>query len=145
MERKPKRLEVKIPAGVIDGSRVRVAGQGNLNPDGTKGDLYLVVKMLPHQLFERKGDDLHVDVPVPLVVAVLGGETDVSTLKGKVALKIPPETDNGRVFRLAGQGMSHLGSNSRGDLFAKVKVVLPKNLTTKERELFEQLRLARQR
>jgi len=145
VERKPKRIEVKIPAGVTDSSRVRVAGQGNLNPDGTKGDLYLVVKMLPHQLFERKGDDLYVDVLVPVVVAVLGGETEVQTLKGKVALKVPPETDNGRVFRLAGQGMAHLGKNSRGDLFAKVKVVLPKNLTTKERELFEQLRLTRPR
>jgi molecular chaperone DnaJ len=136
MERKPKRLEVKIPAGVTDGSKVRVAGQGNLNPDGTKGDLYLV---------ERKGDDLHVDIPVPLVVAVLGGESEVPTLKGKVALKIPPETDNGRIFRLGGQGMAHLGGNTRGDLFAKVEVVLPKNLTTKERELFEQLRVTRTR
>jgi len=145
VERKPRRLEVKLPAGVTDGSRVRVAGQGNLNPDGTKGDLFLVVKMLPHQLFERKGDDLYADVPVPLVVAVLGGETAVPTLKGKVALKIPPETDNERVLRLAGQGMSHLGNNSRGDLFAKAKVTLPKNLTAQERELFEKLRLTRPR
>ncbi|MBM3166587.1 MAG: molecular chaperone DnaJ, partial [Chloroflexi bacterium] len=142
---KPKRLEVKIPAGVADGSKVRIAGQGSLNPDGTRGDLYLVVQVLPHRLFERKGDDLYVDVVVPLVVAVLGGEAEVPTLKGKVSLKIPPETDNGKVFRLTGQGMPHLGDSSRGDLLAKVKVVLPKNLTQQERQLFEQLRLTRPR
>ncbi|MBM3149043.1 MAG: J domain-containing protein [Chloroflexi bacterium] len=142
---KPKRLEVKIPAGVTDGSKVRIAGQGSLNPDGTRGDLYLVVKVLPHRLFERKSDDLYVDVAVPLVVAMLGGEAEVPTLRGKVSLKIPPETDNGKVFRLSGQGMPHLGDSSRGDLLAKVKVVLPKNLTPRERQLFEQLRLTRPR
>ena len=145
VDRKPKRLEVRIPAGVTDGSRVRMAGQGSLNPDGTRGDLFLAVKMLPHQLIERKEDDLYVDIPVPLVVAVLGGEAEVPTLKGKLALKVPAETENGKVFRLAGQGMPHLGNSSRGDLFAKVKVVLPRNLTPQERQLFEQLRVTRPR
>lgn len=142
-ERRSRKLEVKIPPGVKDGSRVRVAGQGYLNPDGSRGDLYLVVKVLPHRLFERKGGDLYVDVSVPLLTAVLGGEIDVPTLKGRVVLKVPPETQNGKVFRLTGQGMPHLGDTSRGDLFAKVKVVLPTNLSPRERQLFEQLRTLR--
>ncbi len=140
---RPKRLEVKIPQGVTNGSRVRVSGQGRPGYGGVKGDLYLVVNVLPHKIFERRGSDLYTDVPVPLVVAVLGGEVEVPTLRGKLALKIPPETDNGKVFRLGGQGMPHTGDSSRGDLFAKVSVVLPKNLTQKERALFEQLRGSR--
>jgi molecular chaperone DnaJ len=90
-------------------------------------------------MFERKGDNLHVEVAVPLTVAVLGGEVKVPTLKGKLALKVPPETQNGRTFRLKGQGMPHLGNSSRGDLLARVKVVLPTKLSPQEKELFEQL------
>ncbi|MBN2462742.1 MAG: J domain-containing protein [Dehalococcoidia bacterium] len=137
---RPKRLEVRIPPGVGDGSKVRIAGQGSQGYDGIKGDLFLVVKVLPHRMFERKGDDLHVEVPVPLVTAMLGGEVGVPTLKGNVALKVPPETQNSKVFRLTGQGMPHLNDSSRGDIFAKVKVVLPTQLTPEERQLFEQLR-----
>jgi DnaJ-class molecular chaperone len=137
---RPKRLEVKIPPGVGDGSKVRIAGQGSQGYGGAKGDLFLVVKVLPHRIFERKGDDLHVEVPVPLAIAMLGGEVGVPTLKGNVALKMPPETQNGKVFRLSGQGMPHLNDSSRGDIFAKVKVVLPTKLTQQERKLFEQLR-----
>jgi molecular chaperone DnaJ len=140
---RPKRLEVKIPPGVGDGSKVRIAGQGSQGYGGAKGDLFLVVKVLPHRIFERKGDDLHVEVSVPLVVAMLGGEVEVPTLKGKIALRIPMETQNGKVFRLAGQGMPHLNDSSRGDIFAKVKVVLPAKLTSQERQLFEQLRMHR--
>ena len=140
---KPKRIEVKIPPGVRDGSKVRIAGQGSQGYDGVRGDLYLIVKVSPHQTFVRKGDDLHVEVPVPLVTAMLGGEVGVPTLKGNVALKVPSETQNGKVFRLAGQGMPHLNDSSRGDIFAKMKVVLPVNLTTQEKQLFEQLRAHR--
>jgi DnaJ-class molecular chaperone len=135
-----KRLEVKIPPGVKDGSRVRIAGKGEPGyAGGSSGDLYLVTSVKPHQLFERKDDDLYVEVAVPLTVAVLGGEVQVPTLKGKLALKIPPETQNERVFRLAGQGMPHLGNSSRGDLLAKVKVVLPAKLSAEGKKLFEQL------
>ncbi len=135
-----KRLEVKIPPGAKDGSRVRIAGKGRQDYGGARGDLYLVVSVKPHQLFERRGDELHVEVAVPLTVAVLGGEIQVPTLKSsKLALKIPPETQNGRLFRLVGQGMPHLDNSSRGDLLAKVNVVLPKNLSPQEKELFEQL------
>lgn len=137
-----KQLEVKIPPGVDQGSRVRVAGKGGEGyAGGPSGDLYLVISTKPHPTFERKGTDLHTEIPVPLVVAVLGGEVEVPTLKGKkIALKVPPETQNGQIFRLAGQGMPKLGDTSYGDLYAKVKVVLPSGLTPKEKELFEQLR-----
>ena len=134
-----KRLEVKIPPGVKNGSRVRLAGKGGEGFGGVKGDLYLVTSVKPHKLFERRGDDLYIGVAVPLAVAMLGGEVQVPTLRGKLALKIPPETQNGRSFRLKGQGMPHLGNAKRGDLVAKVEVVLPTNLTQKEKELFEQL------
>jgi molecular chaperone DnaJ len=133
-----KQLEVKIPPGVKDGSRVRIVGKGEPGYGGGKsGNLYLVTSVKPHRLFERKGDDLYVEVPVPLTVAVLGGEVQVSTLKGKLALKIPPETKNGRAFRLSGQGMPHLGNSSHGDLLAKVKIVLPTGLSEEEKKLFE--------
>ncbi len=134
-----KRLEVKVPPGVKDGSRVRIAGKGRQGYDGTKGNLYLVISVKPHQLFERKDDDLYVEVAVPLTVAVLGGEVQVPTPKGKLSLKIPPETQNGRTFRLAKQGMPHLGNSSRGDLLAKVTVVLPIKLSAEEKKLFERL------
>ena len=135
-----RRLEVKIPQGVTSGSRVRIAGEGEAGASGgARGDLYLVISVRPHKLFERKNDDLHVEVPVPLTVAVLGGEVEVPTLKGKVALKVPAETQNGRVFRLAGQGMPRLGDSAKGDLFARVRVTLPTRLSPRERELFQEL------
>jgi molecular chaperone DnaJ len=137
-----KRIEVKIPAGVATGSRVRIAGKGQPGPGGS-GDLYLKISVRPHPTLERHGDDLQVSVPVPLTVAVLGGEVQVPTPKGKLALKIPAETQNGRVFRLTGQGMPHLGKTTRGDLLARVNVVLPTKLTEKEKELFRQLDKAR--
>ncbi|OGO01568.1 MAG: molecular chaperone DnaJ [Chloroflexi bacterium RBG_13_52_12] len=137
---KINRLEVKIPAGVTTGSRVRISGKGQTGyGSGTSGDLYLNITVSPHLTFERQGDDLTTNVPVPLTVAVLGGEVQVPTPKGKLALKIPPETQNGRVFRLAGQGMPHLGKSTRGDLKAKVSVVVPTKLSEKEKELFRQL------
>ena len=140
----PKRLEVKIPAGVKDGSRIRIAGEGGPGlAGGSKGDLYLVVKVLPHKLFERKGDDLHTEVSVPLTTAILGGEVRLPTLKGNISLKIPPETQNGKVFRLAGKGMPRLGNANYGSMFAKVKVVLPTNLTAEEKKLFEGLQSLR--
>ena len=96
--------------------------------------------MQPHPLFERHGDNLHTNIALPLTVAILGGEVQVPTLKGKLALKIPPDTQNGRVFRLAGQGMPHIGKSTRGDLLARVSVALPTGLSEKERELFKRLR-----
>ncbi len=142
--RRLKQLEVKIPAGVRDGSRVRIAGQGEQGyGGGPSGDLYLVTSIKSHRIFERKDDDLYVEVTVPFTLAVLGGEAEIPTPKGKIALKIPPETQNGRVFRLAGQGIPHLGNSTKGDLMATIKVVLPTNLSSEEKKLFEQLRQLR--
>ena len=140
----PRRLEVKIPAGVKDGSRIRMAGEGAPGrAGGSKGDLYLVVRVLPHKVFERKGDDLYAEISVPLATAVLGGEVRVPTLDGNLSLKIPPETQNGKLFRLVGKGMPQLGNANHGNMFAKVNVALPTNLTEEERRLFEKLRSLR--
>lgn len=142
---KQRRLEVKVPAGVKTGSRVRVAGEGRPGVGGgPAGDLYLVVTVQPHPRFERRGDDLVVEVPVPVVDAVLGGEVEVPTIDGRVALRIPELTQNGRQFRLTGKGMPVLGSpGKRGDLLARVRVEVPAQLSDHERELFQQLRAAR--
>ncbi|MFC1994975.1 DnaJ C-terminal domain-containing protein [Chloroflexota bacterium] len=135
-----KRLEVKIPPGVNNGSRVRIAGKGQPGYGGASGDLYLVISSRPHPVFERRGDNLHVDIAVPLTAAMLGGDVQVPTPKGsKLVLKIPPETQNGRVFRLTGQGMPHLGKSIRGDILAKVNIILPSKLSPQEKELFRQL------
>ena len=134
-----RRLEVKIPPGVTDGSKVRVA----MGSDQPIGDVHLVISVRSHPRFERKGANLHTEVNVPLIEAVLGGEIEVPTLKGKLALKIPPESQNGKVFRLTGQGMPHLSKAGKGDLFAKLKVVLPTHLTDSERKLFEELKSLR--
>ena len=136
---KPRRIEVKIPAGVATGAKVRVAQGGAQGPGGQRGDLFLVVNVRKHPRFERTGDDLREDIDVPLTTAVLGGEVEVPTLTNKVMLKIPPLTQNGRVFKLGGLGMPHLGKEGRGDLHARVRVRLPEKLDDRQRELFEQL------
>lgn len=139
---RPKRIEVRIPAGVKTGSRVRVAGEGRPGAGkGTSGDLYLVVTVQQHGRFERRGDDLHTEVDVLFLDAVLGGEVPVPTIDGRVALRIPEGTQNGRQFRLSGKGMPVLGqAGKRGDLFAKVRIQVPEQLTDEERKHFEALR-----
>ena len=138
-------VEVKIPAGATEGLRVRVAGKGEPGMAGAPaGDLYLIINIKPHALFERDGDDLRVKVPTPLYTALLGGEVRVPTPKGTtLALKVPPETPNGQRMRLAGQGMPHLNGSGRGDLYAELTVQLPRNLSTHEKDLVAEL--ARQR
>ncbi len=138
----PRTITVKIPAGVDNGNRVRVPGEGapGLN-GGARGDLYLVVRLLPHTRFERKGDDLSVKVETSLYTLLLGGQAAVPTLQGKtINLNIPEQTQNGRTFRLSGQGMPAMRSERRGDLFVTVNAQLPSKLTPRERELFEELR-----
>ena len=137
-----KHLQVKIPAGVNNGSRVRIAGKGQTGlARGAAGDLYLIIEVQHHTLFKRKEDDLYVDAFVPLTAAMLGGEIQVPTLKGtQIALKIPPETQNEQVFRLVGQGMPHLGYSSHGDLLITVKVNLPTGLSAEEKALFARLK-----
>ena len=137
-----KTLEVKIPAGVHSGSVVRLAGEGGPGAGGAgRGDLRLDVTVLPHPRYERKGDNLHLSVPVPLYTALLGGEARVPTLRGtSLALRIPPETQNGRVIRLGGQGMPHLGNpDQKGDMLVRVEAHLPQQLTEPERDLLAQL------
>ncbi len=139
-----RRLEVKIPPGITDGARVRVAGEGSSGlGGGPKGDLYLAVKIRPHPLFERKEDDIYVEIPITVVEAALGAEIEVPTLRGKVSMKIPPETSSGKTFRLTGYGTPHVRGGGRGDQFVKVRVVLPSRLTDIERKHFEELKQLR--
>ena len=136
-----RRIEVKIPAGVRTGSRVRVAGEGGPGMNtAPPGDLFLVVQVLPHPVFERDGDDLQCEAPVSLTTAILGGEVTVPTLTGKASLRIPAGTQPGQAFRLRGQGMPHLRDpQKRGNLLVKAQVRLPKQLSEQERELFQKL------
>ena len=134
-------VDVRIPVGVRDGSRVRAAGEGASGANGgTAGDLYLRVEVKPHSVFEREGGDLRTKVPVPVTTAVLGGEAQVPTVTGSVRLKIPEGTQNGQVFRLKGHGMPQVGRpDSRGDLYATVEVHLPRALTKEQRQHYEAL------
>jgi DnaJ-class molecular chaperone len=138
-----RRLDVKIPAGVRDGQRIRLAGQGAPGSgSGHPGDLYLRVRVQPHPFFRREGDDIHADLPVALHEALLGAEVTVPTLKSRVSLRIPPETQNGRVIRLAGQGTPRAGGGY-GDMYVTVKVVLPQKLNDDERAALQKLATSR--
>ena len=144
--RATRNLDVKIPAGVDTGSRVRVAAEGpggGTRTRGDRGDLYLRVTVARHPRFERKGDDLHTDLPLPVTVAALGGEVSVPTLKGQVSMKIPPETSSGKTFRLPGYGMPHLKGGGTGDEYLKVQIVIPTGLSPREKELFQELKKLR--
>ncbi len=135
-----RRLEVKIPAGANTGTKVRIPGVGQPGPDGHKGDLYLVVEVLPDERYERKEHNLYTDFEVDVFTAVLGGEARVTTPDGQVVLNIPAGTQPGQAFRLAGRGMPHLRNpQTHGDLFARAKVQLPRHLTADQRALFEKL------
>jgi DnaJ-class molecular chaperone len=141
-----RNLDVKIPAGVDTGSRVRVAAEGpggGSGSRGERGDLYLRVTVARHPRFERKGDDLHAEVPLPVAVAALGGEVSVPTLKGQVTMKIPPETSSGKIFRLPGYGMPHLKGGGAGDEYVKVQIEIPTRLSPREKELFQELKKLR--
>jgi len=142
LQKNGRRLEVKIPPGAHTGTRVRMAGEGGSGAaGGAEGDLYLRVKVAPDPQFERRGDDLYVTVPVDLYTAVLGGQAQVPTLSRPVTLTIPAGTQNGCVFRLGGKGLPLLRQpEQHGDLYAKVEVQLPTDLSPRQRELFEELR-----
>jgi DnaJ-class molecular chaperone len=135
-------VDVRIPAGVSEGSRVRVPSEGERGSGGAKsGDLYLRIRLTPNAQFERKGRDLYARVAIPLITAVLGGEADVKTISGKsLRLKVPPTTQNAQVFRLKGHGMPVTGkSGEHGDLYATVDVQLPRELTPEQRRHYEAL------
>ena len=140
-------VDVRIPAGVKDGSRVRVAGEGESGSGGAaSGDLFLRVKIRPHPVFERKGDDLYVKVPIPATTAVLGGEAQVPTVTGSVRLKVPETTQPGQIFRLKGHGMPLVGKpDAKGDLYATADIQLPRSLTKDQRQAWEQIRKSESR
>jgi DnaJ-class molecular chaperone len=141
---RPRSVTVTIPKGVDTGNKLRVAGQGSPGEGGAPaGDLFLLIKLKPHPLFERKGDDLYVELPVTFAEAALGSEVQVPTMSGRVTMKIPPGIQSGQQLRLTGQGMPRRGGGA-GNLFARIKVTVPKNLTEQERELVEQLGSLRQ-
>ncbi len=136
---RPRSVTVTIPKGVDEGNRLRVAGQGNPGVNGAPaGDLYLLIKLKAHRIFERKGEDLYVDLPVTFAEAALGGEVQVPTMTGKVTMRVPPGVQSGQQLRLTGQGMPRR-SGGAGNLYARTKITVPKNLTEEERKLIEQL------
>jgi molecular chaperone DnaJ len=135
-----KMMEVKIPAGVETGSRLRIAGEGEAGTQGgSSGDLYVVIHVGEHEHFERQGSNLYSSVPITFAQAALGSELNVQTLNGQQQVKIPAGTQTGTVFRLKGHGMPVLGGRGRGDLFVSVTVVTPTTLTREQRRLLEQL------
>jgi DnaJ-class molecular chaperone len=137
---KTKRLDVKIPAGVREGSRIRVAGEGNPGSQGGRpGDLFLIVHVLTDPQFRREADDLYTEVSVPVSTLALGGEVQVPTLTSRVTMKVPPGSQNGRRLRLTGQGMPQLKGGKKGDLYVKVNALLPTALSELQRDLFQQL------
>ncbi len=136
-----KTLSVKVPPGVDNGDRIRLSGEGEAGEmGGPPGDLYVQINVKAHEFFVRDGNNLRAKVPVDMITAALGGEIDVPTLKGKVSLRIPPETKSGRTFRLRGKGVQSVRTAAPGDLLCKVTVETPVNLNAKQKRLLEELR-----
>ena len=134
-----KTVEVNIPAGIDDGQRIRLSGEGEPGQHGApSGDLYVVVHVKAHKTFERNGLDLHCELPISFATAALGGEVEVPTLEGKVKLTIPKETQTGRRMRVKGKGIKSLRSSATGDLYCHVLVETPVNLTDRQKELLEE-------
>ena len=136
---KNKTLSVKVPAGVDNGDRIRLTGEGEAGENGgPTGDLYVQMSVREHKIFQRDGSDLYCEVPIAITAAVLGGELDVPTLSGQVKLKIPAETQTGKMFRLRGKGVKSVRGSTTGDLMCKVSIETPVNLTKKQKELLEE-------
>ncbi len=137
--REESKVKVKIPPGVDTGSKLRIAGQGELGRNGgPPGDLYIFIKVKPHPVFERRGDDLYTKVRLSFPQLVLGDEVEIDTLWGRTKLKVSPGTDSGTLFRLRGKGMPRLNSSRRGDLYVEVDVEIPKKLTQKQKDLLRE-------
>ncbi|MBF0350562.1 MAG: molecular chaperone DnaJ [SAR324 cluster bacterium] len=136
---KTKRIRVNIPAGIDTGSRIKLSGEGEHGVNGgPPGDLYIVIHVKAHSIFEREGADLFCEVPVSFAQAALGTEIDVPTLEGKARLKIPSGTQTHKVFRMRGKGVAYLRGNGRGDLHVRVVIETPSTLTSRQRELLEE-------
>lgn len=136
---KNKTLSVKVPAGVDNGDRIRLSGEGEAGENGgPAGDLYVQISVREHKIFQRDGSDLYCEVPIALTTASLGGELDVPTLNGRVKLKIPAETQTGKMFRLRGKGVKSVRSSSTGDLMCRVVLETPVNLTKQQKELLQE-------
>lgn len=137
---KRKTLSVKVPAGVDNGDRIRLTGEGEAAPNGgVPGDLYVEMRVKPHKIFERDGNNLYCDVPISFAKAALGGEIEVPTLEGRVKLKVPAETQSGKMFRVGGRGVKPVRGGAKGDLICKVVIETPVNLSAKQRKLLEEL------
>ena len=139
-----RQINAKIPAGTKTNTKIRLRGEGNANPmGGPDGDLMLVIRVREDPLFERRGDDLYVDVPIDLYTVLLGGQVRVRTMTGPVNLTVKPETQNGQTFRLRGKGMPKLRESGEfGDLYASISVQLPTDLTDRQRELLLEMKEA---
>ncbi len=134
-----KTISVKVPAGVDNGDRIRLAGEGEAGINGgPAGDLYVQIRVQEHPIFTREGADLYCEVPISFATAVLGGELEVPTLNGRVTLKVPSETQTGKLFRLRGKGVRTVRSAAKGDLICKIAVETPVNLNRKQKELLQQ-------
>ncbi len=132
-------LSVKVPAGVDTGDRIRLQGEGEAGPAGTPpGDLYVEVRVREHPIFTRDGDDLHCEVPIRISQAALGDAVRVATLGGEAEIRIPAETQTGKLFRLRGKGVRSVRSRTEGDLYCRIVVETPVNLTAEQRRLLEQ-------
>jgi len=136
---KTRTVNVKIPEGIKDGGKIRVAGEGAKSPaGGPAGDLYLVINIAPHNFFTRKGDDLYCEVPVTIKEAFYGAKIDIPTFSGKIMVKVPPKTQGGKTLRLKGKGIPKLRSSEFGDLYAKIKLILPEKLNSEQKRHFEE-------
>ena len=136
--RKTRKIEVKIPEGAVDGTNLRIQGEGEAGRGMPSGDLYIVIHVNKHKIFERHGSNIYVKVPIPFTTAALGGEIEVPTLKGKASLKIPPATQSSTIFRMKGQGVPELHSHHVGDQNVEVEITVPEKLTKKQKQLLEE-------
>jgi len=136
---KLSRVKLKIPAGIGEGSRLRSLGNGEVGTrGGPPGDLYVVIHIKEHKIFQREGDDLYCEVPIPFSVATLGGEIDLPTLEGRAHLKVPSGTQSGQIFKLRSKGIANVNGRARGDLFARLIVEVPSRLNAEQRRKLEE-------
>ena len=137
-EGKSRTINIKIPKGIKDGGKIRVTGEGGKSPNGgVAGDLYLIVEIAPHHFFKRKGNDLYCEIPVTIKEAIFGASIDIPTFSGSVTVKLPAGTQAGKTLRLKGKGMPFIKGADYGDLYAKIKIVIPENLSNEQRKLLE--------